>query len=199
MTRDPSNEGASESTLGRRARERVADRLAGRPERGLFTGRGRQVEPSHDELDGDLDEELDDLDGEFDQRVQGSPRTGAKRTVLGAIRQLPAYVRLLFGLMRDSRVSRVDRFFVLAAAAYIISPLDLIPDLIPLLGQADDVFLLVLALQRLLDNTGRRVLLDHWNGDPADLSGVNLEAIVGAAAFFLPGRIKKRLRGFARR
>jgi uncharacterized membrane protein YkvA (DUF1232 family) len=69
------------------------------------------------------------------------PRTGAKRTVLGTVRQLPSYLRLLGGLMFDGRVSLVDRLMVVGAFAYIVSPLDFIPDVIPFLGQVDDVFL----------------------------------------------------------
>ena len=202
-----------ESVMARRARERAEDRLAGRPERGLFTGRGRRVphgpdDPQDTRMDAtqraehDVDDDLDDLDLERDERgprVRGRPRTGAKRSLLSAIRQIPSYLRLMFGLMGDGRVSRVDRFFVLAAAAYMISPLDFIPDLIPFFGEADDIFLVVLAMQRLIENTGRRILLDHWRGDPDDLSEVNLTGLVSAAGFFLPPGIRKRLRRMAGR
>ena len=207
-----------DSTLSRMARERAADREAGRPERGLLTGRrewrGRSRDHADEGLDdADVDEALDDLEGETDHDLvepprretrsrggrAGRPRTGAKRTVLSAVRNLPSYMRMLFGLMGDDRVSRIDRFFVLAAVAYIVSPLDFIPDLLPLLGQTDDLFLLVLALQRLLDNAGRTVLLDHWRGHPDDISDINLTGILSAASFFLPGRIKRRLRRFSQR
>ena len=95
--------------------------------------------------------------------------------------------------MTDSRVSRMDRLFVVAAAAYIISPFDFIPDFIPFLGEVDDIFLLMLALRRLVDNTGWRVLKDHWQGDPHDLSDINFSAIISAAGFFLPRSIKRKL------
>src|SRR5690348_1146608 len=94
--------------------------------------------------------------------VRGGPRTGAKRTVMYYIRQLPQYVRLLGGLATDERVSMVDKLLVLGAIAYIVMPLDLIPDFIPFFGEIDDVYILVLALQRLVANAGRPVLLDHW-------------------------------------
>ena len=199
---------ARERTLQRRAREREEDRAAGRPQRGLLTGRGRRQAPEDSVLDEEelddvalADEDYDELEDDFDDQetVSGRPRVGAKRTVMGAIKQVPAYIRLLFRLMRDSRVSRIDRLLVLAAAAYMISPLDFIPDLIPFFGEADDLFLVVLALQRLIDNAGRRVLLDHWSGDPRDLSDVNLTSLVSAAGFSLPPGIKKRLRGFVNR
>jgi uncharacterized membrane protein YkvA (DUF1232 family) len=127
------------------------------------------------------------------------PRTGAKRTVFGAIQRIPKYLKLLLGLMRDSRVSRIDRLMVLGAAAYVLMPLDFIPDIIPFLGQVDDVFLVMTALQRLVERTDEDILLDHWTGDPRELSNVNLARIVASAGFFLPTSIRRKLRRMARR
>ncbi len=124
----------------------------------------------------------------------GTPRTGARRTVLHYIRQLPQYVRLLGGLITDRRVSAVDKLLVVGAIGYIVMPIDLIPDFIPFFGEIDDVFLLVLALQRLIENAGRLVVLEHWSGDPRDVADLNLRGALTAAAFFLPKRIRRRLR-----
>ena len=126
------------------------------------------------------------------------PRTGAKRTVMDTIRQLPNYVRLLFGLLTDGRVASIDKLLVLAAVTYIITPVDLIPDFIPFLGEVDDVFLLVTALQRLIANAGRTVVTQYWAGNPADLASMNLRHVLTAAAFFLPRRIRRRLRTIGR-
>src|SRR5213075_2993329 len=126
------------------------------------------------------------------------PRAGAKRTVMGAIRQLPNFLRLLYGLITDSRVAMLDKLLVGGAIAYILMPLDLIPDFIPFLGEVDDIFVLVLALQRLIANAGRAVLLDHWMGDPRSLKSLDLERVLVAAAFFLPRRVRRRLRAIGR-
>jgi uncharacterized membrane protein YkvA (DUF1232 family) len=134
--------------------------------------------------------------GGDDQTV--APRTGAKRTVLYYIRQLPHYLRLLGGLVVDHRVALLDKLLVIGAIAYIVTPIDLIPDFIPFFGEIDDLYLLVLALQRLISNAGRTVLLDHWNGEPADLADLNLRNAMTAAAFFLPKRIRRRLRVIGR-
>jgi uncharacterized membrane protein YkvA (DUF1232 family) len=123
-----------------------------------------------------------------------APRTGARRTVMYYIRHLPQYLRLLGGLVTDSRVATVDKLLVLGAIGYIIMPLDVIPDFIPFFGEIDDLYLLVLALQRLVANAGRTVLLSHWTGSPEDLGDLNLKAVLAAAAFFLPRRIRRRLR-----
>jgi uncharacterized membrane protein YkvA (DUF1232 family) len=126
--------------------------------------------------------------------MEGSPRTGAKRTVMGYISDLPRFLRLLWGLVTDSRVAMLDKVLVAGAIAYIVMPLDLIPDYIPFLGEVDDVFLLVLALRRLLQNAGRSVVLSHWSGDAADLHDLNLRKALLAATFFLPRGVRRRLR-----
>lgn len=130
--------------------------------------------------------------------VRGQPRTGARRTVLHYIKQLPHYVRLLFGLLTDKRVSAMDKLLVAGAIAYIVMPIDLIPDFIPFFGEIDDLYILLLALQRLIANAGRDVLLDHWGGDPEDLADLNLRQAMVSAAFFLPKRIRRRLRVIGR-
>ena len=114
------------------------------------------------------------------------------------ISRFPAYIRLLTGLMTDRRVPPLDKLLVGAAVAYILMPLDFLPDMIPFLGEVDDLYLLGLALQRLIANAGRKVVLSHWSGTAAELSAANLQSVVAAAAFFLPKRIRRRLRVIGR-
>ena len=178
----------------KRAQEREEDRRAGRAERGLFTGRGARETRADDEAP--RRSRRRPL-GESDESAR--PRTGMKRSVLRAIRQIPSYLRLLIGLVGDSRVSKLDRLLVLAAGAYMVSPIDFIPDLIPFLGEVDDLFLLMTALQRLVANAGRSVLMDHWRGDPDELEDVNLARLASAAGFFLPVGLRRRLRKMAGR
>jgi uncharacterized membrane protein YkvA (DUF1232 family) len=127
-----------------------------------------------------------------------APRTGAKRTVVYYMKQLPAYLRLLGGLLTDRRVSPIDKLLVAAAMAYIALPVDFIPDFIPFLGEVDDVFILVMALQRLVANAGRNVLVGHWTGALEDLQDLNLKEALAAAAFFLPRGIRRRLKVIGR-
>jgi uncharacterized membrane protein YkvA (DUF1232 family) len=127
--------------------------------------------------------------------VEGSRnRESARHTLAGTIRQIPAYLRLLGGLLTDRRVSRLDKLMVVGAIAYIITPIDLIPDFIPFLGQVDDVYLLVLSLTRLISNAGLSVLSAHWAGDISDLTPRHLRSVLLAASLFLPRRIRRRLR-----
>ncbi|MEJ7809105.1 MAG: YkvA family protein [Gemmatimonadaceae bacterium] len=130
--------------------------------------------------------------------VAGRPRSGAKRTMIDSIKQIPNYLRLLGGLITDRRVSGLDKLLVAGAIAYIVMPIDLVPDFIPFIGQVDDVYLLVVALQRLISNAGGRVLGDHWSGAMEDLSASSLRGVLMAAAFFLPARVRRRLRVIGR-
>jgi uncharacterized membrane protein YkvA (DUF1232 family) len=119
--------------------------------------------------------------------------SGAKRTLMDTIRLLPGYLRLLGGLLGDRRVSTVDKLLVAAAIAYVVSPVDFIPDWIPFLGQVDDVYLVVTALQRLISNAGRRVVRAHWDGPMRYLEDATLANVISAAAVFLPRGIRRRL------
>jgi uncharacterized membrane protein YkvA (DUF1232 family) len=130
--------------------------------------------------------------------VEQAPRTGAKRTVMGSIAELPNFLKLLYGLITDNRVNALDKLVVAGAIAYILLPVDILPDFIPFLGEVDDVFLLILALQRLIANAGRAVVQSYWAGDPKELSAMNLEKILAACAFFLPRRMRRRLRTIGR-
>jgi uncharacterized membrane protein YkvA (DUF1232 family) len=126
------------------------------------------------------------------------PGTGHKRTVLGAVREVPNFIRLLYGLITDPRVELTDKLLVAGAVAYVLIPEDIFPDFIPLVGEVDDVFVLVLALRRLMKSAGDEIVLEHWAGDPDDLDDLNLEKVLAAAAFFLPRRMRRRLRTIGR-
>src|ERR1044071_6442299 len=54
--------------------------------------------------------------------------------------------RLAFRLLRDERVPTATKLVIPATLLYLISPLDLIPDLIPVVGQVDDVMILLLGV-----------------------------------------------------
>lgn len=113
------------------------------------------------------------------------------------VRNLPNFLLLLIRLARDSRVSKLDKAFFAFVIVYIVAPADLIPDVFGLLGLFDDVYLVGLALTRLLTRAGPDVLLDHWDGDPRDL-GYLLERS-GEVGSLLPRRIGRTLRRVVRR
>jgi len=101
-----------------------------------------------------------------------------------ALRGVPGFVRLLWRLMRDRRVSALDRTLFGLAIAYLLVPFDLVPDWIPVLGEMDDLLLVLLALDRLLYRTDGELLLEHWDGDPAALGA--LRELVDGGTEVLP-------------
>jgi uncharacterized membrane protein YkvA (DUF1232 family) len=130
--------------------------------------------------------------------TRATRRRRAEATLFDAVRDIPNFFRLLYGLMTDPRVDPLDKILVGAAIGYVLMPEDLIPDFLPIVGEIDDVFVLTLAIRRLLRNTSREVIRDHWMGDPADLRNLDLERVLAAGAFFLPKSMRRRLRTIGR-
>ncbi len=64
------------------------------------------------------------------------------------VRRLPTYVRLIAALMSDPRVPHRVRVMVAAGGAYVVSPVDLIPGVIPVAGQLDDVYVALMATRQ---------------------------------------------------
>ena len=79
----------------------------------------------------------------------GDPFPTARFTDL--LRRLPRYARLAWALGRDGRLSRSRRAALIAGAAYLASPIDLVPGIIPVAGQLDDAAAILLALRTALN------------------------------------------------
>jgi len=84
-----------------------------------------------------------------------------------ALRLIPDLVRLVRGLLADGSTPMSVRFALVGLLAYLVSPIDLIPDFVPIIGSADDLIVTAVVLRW----AGRRVGLDElrakWTGDPA--------------------------------
>jgi uncharacterized membrane protein YkvA (DUF1232 family) len=85
---------------------------------------------------------------------------------------VPNLVRLFAGLMRDRRVPLPAKIVLALASLWLASPIDLIPDFIPIVGSFDDAIVAGLALRILLGTTDERVVREHWRGDPATLDRI---------------------------
>jgi uncharacterized membrane protein YkvA (DUF1232 family) len=131
-------------------------------------------------------------------RTSAEHKRRAGQSMFGTIKQLPAYARLVFGLLSDGRVSAVDKALVGAAVAYLLAPIDLIPDFIPIIGELDDLFVLVLAIHHLVANADPEVVLEHWTGDLDELENLNVRRALLTASFFFPRRLRRRLRVIGR-
>ena len=93
--------------------------------------------------------------------------SGRKWMAIAAAKVLPDLVRLMKGLARDPRVPRGSKWLLGFAALWVISPIDLIPEFIPVVGPLDDVVVVALVLRHVLKKAGRAVAEEHWTGDPA--------------------------------
>ena len=71
--------------------------------------------------------------------------------------KLPTYARIVWGLVRDPRTPLPLKALLARRLAYVVVPIDLIPDVIPILGQADDLTVLLLVLDLFIANAPREV------------------------------------------
>ena len=114
-------------------------------------------------------------------------KTEVKSRMKNLLMFLPNMVVLSFRLMVDSRVPRTERALFAAAVIYAIVPLDFIPDMLPFVGQIDDIFLISMTLLRLIDRTDSRVVREHWRG------GGDIVQLAESAATIAPLLMPKRV------
>jgi len=94
----------------------------------------------------------------------------ARRLPPGVARDLAAFlpdcVTTMRALRRDPRVPRRAKIALLIAVLWVLSPIDLIPEFLPVIGPLDDVIAVALLLRYAGRTVPRQVLLDAWPGDP---------------------------------
>lgn len=100
-------------------------------------------------------------------------RTAPERGLLTqALRLLPDVVRLVGRLARDPQLPRGVRLRLWVLAGYLALPIDLVPDVIPVLGYADDAVAVALVLRSVVRAAGPEALERHWPGSPEGLATV---------------------------
>lgn len=85
---------------------------------------------------------------------------------------IPNLLVLFRGLLRDPRVPRGAKLWVGLAVVWIASPIDLIPEFVPVAGPLDDAIVAALVLRHLLRRTPEGVVSEHWRGSPATLAAI---------------------------
>ena len=110
-----------------------------------------------------------------------------QRLIADAALLLPNLVKLIGKLLLDPRVPRRAKITLGISAAYVVSPVDLIPEVIPVIGWADDVLLVMFAIDSLIDRAGPEIVDEHWDG-PGDLLSLVRE-VVGISRAVLPKRL----------
>jgi uncharacterized membrane protein YkvA (DUF1232 family) len=89
------------------------------------------------------------------------------------LRLLPDTLRLLKRLAADPDMPRRIRVALVVLLTLLASPIDLIPDFIPVLGYADDVIITALVLRWVTRTAGPRALAKHWPGTPDGLAALS--------------------------
>lgn len=103
------------------------------------------------------------------------------------LRRMPAYLRLSWRLAKEPLLSRARRGVIVAAAGYLASPIDLVPGVIPVLGQLDDVAFALAALRLALAGLSperRRMHLDAVGLQEQDLAA-DLRTVGATSAWIL--------------
>jgi uncharacterized membrane protein YkvA (DUF1232 family) len=77
---------------------------------------------------------------------------------------LPDFFILFTRLFMDKRIPKSRKMFISAILGYLVLPIDIIPDFIPILGYVDDLVLVVLALDQILLETDEQIIKDNWSG-----------------------------------
>ena len=77
------------------------------------------------------------------------------------LRTLISHVRLTLRLLREPAVPLLMKAIPILAAVYVVSPIDLVPDVIPIVGQLDDLGVMLLALESFLKLCPQRALEFH--------------------------------------
>ena len=78
--------------------------------------------------------------GDFVDKIQRIAKRAGSKLVYGSL--------LLYYTMQSDKVSRKDKAIIIGALGYLISPLDVMPDAIPIVGLADDMAVLVYVLKK---------------------------------------------------
>ncbi len=121
------------------------------------------------------------------------PARNWRQLVTEGVLALPHLVALVARLMRDRRVPLRRKALVGAAVAYAISPIDFLPDLVPILGKADDLVLLAFSVHHLLEAAPPDVRAEYWRGSEDALALV--AGVVAWGAELVPARLRKLIAG----
>jgi uncharacterized membrane protein YkvA (DUF1232 family) len=85
---------------------------------------------------------------------------------------IPDCLLLFRALLRDPAVPRGRKLLLGASLAYLVMPIDLVPDFIPVAGQLDDAIVVALVLRSLLRSSGPELVREHWRGPDRSLDAL---------------------------
>jgi len=104
---------------------------------------------------------------------------------------IPNLLKMVYRLLNDEGVTYADRLLLLGTAAYVLSPLDFLADMIPVLGQVDDILLLALVLKRLMNSVPLERLGSYWDGSEPLLRLV--DRVLDLSRYVVPSKVYDRV------
>jgi uncharacterized membrane protein YkvA (DUF1232 family) len=96
-------------------------------------------------------------------------RVNAAKELAGLV---PNLLLLFKDLVKDPRVPRSAKIWLGVAAVWLASPIDLLPEFLPVLGPLDDAIVAAAVLRHLVKKAGPDVVYEYWRGDPATIARV---------------------------
>lgn len=118
-------------------------------------------------------------------------QSAAMTTLKESLLFIPNFLKLIYRLTQDANVTTTDRALLLGTIAYVLSPWDFLPDMIPFLGQLDDILLISLVLKRMMNSVSRETLLSYWDGNKDLL--ILIEDIINLTVKFIPEGVYRKL------
>jgi uncharacterized membrane protein YkvA (DUF1232 family) len=101
-----------------------------------------------------------------------SRRSPDRVTLKDVVRLVPDVVRLVRRLAADPSLPRGVRWRLWLLLGYLLLPVDLVPDFVPVVGWADDAVIIALVLRSVARTAGPEALERHWPGTPDGLAAV---------------------------
>ena len=126
-----------------------------------------------------------------DEVIAADARLARQQWVGEALLLLPNLIKLVGRLLLDPRVPTLAKAFMLTMMGYVVSPLDIFPDIIPFFGQLDDLLFISLGLHYMLRSVGPSIVLEHWDGSENVLEVIS--TIVDLGASLVPGPIRRMI------
>lgn len=111
-------------------------------------------------------------------------------------KKIKEFIRFLTDVASDSRIPATDKKVLLGLLALVISPLDLIPDWIPVIGQIDDAIMIALILDYLFEVLDEEIILSHYPWDPKSFE--TMKKIASYTSKIVPVFLKKLLWKYAK-
>lgn len=103
---------------------------------------------------------------------------------------VPRLGKLLWRLARDPRVPARTKATLFLLGGYIASPIDVIPDALPGIGQLDDIAIIAFVLDQMLNRVPEEIVREHWEGDEDILQVI--KEILDISTAFVPGWLRNR-------